>query len=297
MAIRKEVLQRRGALASAATRAPAGALDTADDGRRSIACCTWVTLTERAWNGSRSEGQGRDGRRREPRARLRRRARRWRAKGRIVSISSSNAGVDRRGREADLVGRRARCSATPVDVRNGDQIAAWAAEDDRAVRRRRSAVHQRRRAAGRRRVSFDDAAWQNAVDLLLFSTLRMVRAAVPSMKQRGGGAILDVDLVVGQGADPEPRAVDRAARVGVGAGEDAGARARRRQDPRQPDHSRAASTPTASASSTRSPARSRASPPTRRRRSRWRRSRWAATASRRSSAASPRSCSRTRPPT
>src|SRR6476620_12776752 len=39
-------------------------------------------------------------------------------------------------------------------------------------------------------VSFDDAAWQNAVDLLLFSALRMVRAAVPSMKARGGGAIL-----------------------------------------------------------------------------------------------------------
>ena len=39
-------------------------------------------------------------------------------------------------------------------------------------------------------VSFDDAAWQNAIDLLLFSTIRMVRAAVPSMKARGGGSIL-----------------------------------------------------------------------------------------------------------
>ena len=39
-------------------------------------------------------------------------------------------------------------------------------------------------------LSFDDAAWQNAVDLLLFSTLRMIRAVVPSMKQRGGGSIL-----------------------------------------------------------------------------------------------------------
>jgi 3-oxoacyl-[acyl-carrier protein] reductase len=39
-------------------------------------------------------------------------------------------------------------------------------------------------------LSFDDAAWQEAIDLLLFSTLRMVRAAVPSMTARGGGAIL-----------------------------------------------------------------------------------------------------------
>jgi 3-oxoacyl-[acyl-carrier protein] reductase len=39
-------------------------------------------------------------------------------------------------------------------------------------------------------ISFDDHAWQDAADLLLFSTIRMVRAAVPLMKTRGGGAIL-----------------------------------------------------------------------------------------------------------
>ena len=39
-------------------------------------------------------------------------------------------------------------------------------------------------------LSFDDAAWQDAADLLLFSALRMVRAAVPLMEKRGGGAIL-----------------------------------------------------------------------------------------------------------
>jgi 3-oxoacyl-[acyl-carrier protein] reductase len=39
-------------------------------------------------------------------------------------------------------------------------------------------------------LSFDDAVWQDAAELLLFSTLRMVRAAVPSMQARGGGAIL-----------------------------------------------------------------------------------------------------------
>jgi 3-oxoacyl-[acyl-carrier protein] reductase len=39
-------------------------------------------------------------------------------------------------------------------------------------------------------ISFDDAAWQEAVDLLLFSTIRMVREAVPMMQARGGGAIV-----------------------------------------------------------------------------------------------------------
>jgi 3-oxoacyl-[acyl-carrier protein] reductase len=39
-------------------------------------------------------------------------------------------------------------------------------------------------------VSFDDAAWQAAADLLLFSTIRMIRAALPHLERRGGGAIL-----------------------------------------------------------------------------------------------------------
>ena len=39
-------------------------------------------------------------------------------------------------------------------------------------------------------LSFDDRAWQDAADLLMFSAVRMVRAVVPLMQQRGGGAIL-----------------------------------------------------------------------------------------------------------
>lgn len=39
-------------------------------------------------------------------------------------------------------------------------------------------------------LSFDDAAWQRAFDLLLMSAVRMIRLAVPSMTMRGGGAII-----------------------------------------------------------------------------------------------------------
>jgi 3-oxoacyl-[acyl-carrier protein] reductase len=39
-------------------------------------------------------------------------------------------------------------------------------------------------------LSFDDAAWQRAFDLLMMSTIRMVRLAVPYMAMRGGGAIV-----------------------------------------------------------------------------------------------------------
>jgi 3-oxoacyl-[acyl-carrier protein] reductase len=39
-------------------------------------------------------------------------------------------------------------------------------------------------------LKFDDAAWQNAFELLLLSAIRMIRLAVPSMASRGGGAIV-----------------------------------------------------------------------------------------------------------
>jgi 3-oxoacyl-[acyl-carrier protein] reductase len=38
--------------------------------------------------------------------------------------------------------------------------------------------------------SFDDAAWQSAVELLLLSAVRTIRTALPSMEARGGGSIL-----------------------------------------------------------------------------------------------------------
>jgi 3-oxoacyl-[acyl-carrier protein] reductase len=39
-------------------------------------------------------------------------------------------------------------------------------------------------------LTFDDAAWQSAFELLVLSAVRMVRLAVPSMQARGGGAIV-----------------------------------------------------------------------------------------------------------
>lgn len=39
-------------------------------------------------------------------------------------------------------------------------------------------------------LSFDDTAWEDGFDLLVLSAIRMVRLVVPSMRRRGGGAIL-----------------------------------------------------------------------------------------------------------
>lgn len=77
-----------------------------------------------------------------------------------------------------------------ADVTSADAIAGWA----RATEQKFGGIDLLFTNSGGppagATLSFDDRAWQDAADLLLFSTLRMIRAAVPSMKSRGGGAIL-----------------------------------------------------------------------------------------------------------
>ncbi len=80
--------------------------------------------------------------------------------------------------------------ATAVDVRSPDAIVKWT----ELTRQKLGGIDLLFTNSGGppvgQALSFDDRAWQEAVDLLLFSTLRMIRAVVPSMQARGGGAIL-----------------------------------------------------------------------------------------------------------
>jgi 3-oxoacyl-[acyl-carrier protein] reductase len=83
-----------------------------------------------------------------------------------------------------------RVMATALDVRSAAGIDAWIATSaDRLGGMDALMTNSGGPPAGAA-ISFDDRAWQDAVDLLLFSALRMIRAAVPLMRQRGGGAIL-----------------------------------------------------------------------------------------------------------
>jgi 3-oxoacyl-[acyl-carrier protein] reductase len=111
--------------------------------------------------------------------------------GAIVSISSTTpATIEAAAGKIAAAAPGAQVLSMPVDVRKGDQIAEWG----RKTIDRFGGVDLLFTNAGGPpagpAVSFDDAAWQNSIDLLLFSTIRMVRVAVPSMKARGGGSIL-----------------------------------------------------------------------------------------------------------
>lgn len=108
------------------------------------------------------------------------------AEGAQVSIASRDEAAIRAAAErigADVL-------PVPVDVTSADAIREWAA----ATQKKFGGIDLLFTNSGGppagATLSFDDRAWQDAVDLLLFSTLRMVRAAVPSMQARGGGAIL-----------------------------------------------------------------------------------------------------------
>ena len=80
--------------------------------------------------------------------------------------------------------------ATPVDVQSGEAIQRWvAATADRFGGVDALMTNSGGPPAGLA-ISFDDQAWQDAANLLLFSTIRMVRAVVPIMQARGGGSIL-----------------------------------------------------------------------------------------------------------
>ena len=78
--------------------------------------------------------------------------------------------------------------ATGVDVRSADGIATW---HQRTIEKFGGVdllfVNAGGPPAGTA-LSFDDAAWQGAFELLVLSAVRMIRLAVPSMKARGGGA-------------------------------------------------------------------------------------------------------------
>ena len=112
------------------------------------------------------------------------------AEGAHVSLSSRNEqSITEAGRRITAE-TSADTLALSVDVRSADSIKQWF---DATISRFGGVdllyVNAGGPPAGPA-LSFDDAAWTAAFELLVLSSVRMVRLAVPSMKSRGGGAIV-----------------------------------------------------------------------------------------------------------
>jgi len=112
------------------------------------------------------------------------------SEGASVSIASRDESAIRAA--ADRIGREtgARVFGEALDVRSAEGIQRWAASTMSTFGGVDVLMTNSGGPPAGATLSFDDKAWQDAVDLLLFSTLRMIRAVVPSMQARGGGAIL-----------------------------------------------------------------------------------------------------------
>jgi 3-oxoacyl-[acyl-carrier protein] reductase len=114
--------------------------------------------------------------------------------GAQVSMASSQkrAICDAAHALANEVGGGSDAAVLPVeaDLRSGEAILRWR---DATVRRFGGVdllfVNTGGPPPGTA-LSFDDAGWQHAFELLLLSTVRMIRATVPSMTERGGGSIV-----------------------------------------------------------------------------------------------------------
>jgi 3-oxoacyl-[acyl-carrier protein] reductase len=116
--------------------------------------------------------------------------------GAHVSIASRDEGAIRDAASRIEHETGTRVMATALDVRSAAGIDAWIATSaDRLGGMDALMTNSGGPPAGAA-ISFDDRAWQDAVDLLLFSALRMIRAAVPLMRQRGGAILVSTSSSV-----------------------------------------------------------------------------------------------------
>src|SRR5579864_3718186 len=112
------------------------------------------------------------------------------AEGALVSMSSRNS--DAISAAATRIQRKTGGTvlAVAADVQSPKEIAHW----HQATLDRFEGVDLLYTNSGGpppgATLSFDDAAWQRAFELLLMSAVRLIRLAVPSMAMRGGGAIV-----------------------------------------------------------------------------------------------------------
>src|SRR5690606_34849696 len=112
------------------------------------------------------------------------------ADGAQVSISSRDEKAIAAAAKAIERETGAKVLAMPVDVRDKAAIERWIAAAAATFGGIDALMTNSGGPPAGDAIGFDDAAWQDAAELLLFSTIRMVRAAVPYIAKRGGGAIL-----------------------------------------------------------------------------------------------------------
>jgi 3-oxoacyl-[acyl-carrier protein] reductase len=112
------------------------------------------------------------------------------AEGVLVSMSSRDEGAINEAAKRISAETYLETLPMAVDVRDGAAIAAWHAKTMEKFGGVDLLFTNSGGPPAGTALSFDDDAWKAAFELLVLSAVRMVRLAVPSMKARGGGAIV-----------------------------------------------------------------------------------------------------------
>src|SRR5712692_7419663 len=112
------------------------------------------------------------------------------AEGAHVSIASRDAGAVRKAGDALARESGSQVLAVPADLGTADGIERWHAATVKKFGGVDLLFANTGGPPAGTALGFDDAAWQTAFELLLLSVIRTVRLVVPSMRARGGGAIL-----------------------------------------------------------------------------------------------------------
>ena len=112
------------------------------------------------------------------------------AEGAQVSIAARDEGAVRQA--ADALARETGHAVLPIaaDLSRADAIARWHADTVAHYGGVDLLFANTGGPPAGLALDFDDAAWQSAFELLLLSVIRTVRLVVPTMRARGGGAIL-----------------------------------------------------------------------------------------------------------
>lgn len=112
------------------------------------------------------------------------------AEGVRVSLSSRNEQAIADAGKRIAAETSAETLAVAVDVRSAESLTSWHRQTIEKFGGLDLLFANSGGPPAGTALSFDDEAWKNAFELLVLSAVRMVRLAVPSMKARGGGAIV-----------------------------------------------------------------------------------------------------------
>jgi NAD(P)-dependent dehydrogenase (short-subunit alcohol dehydrogenase family) len=131
--------------------------------------------------------------------------------GASVAICARRADVLQKA--ADEIGKHGSVLAVVADATKRGDIERFIAETVQRFGRLDILVNNAGSSNANPFETVTDEVWQQDLDLKLFGAIRAARAAIPHMKQQGGGRIINLTMVGGKqpGASSVPTTVSRAA--------------------------------------------------------------------------------------